>query len=240
MKNTQKVQRYELKFYISRSDYEYASSVLKTLMKKDAHQNQKKGYFIRSLYFDDIIDSSVEEKLAGIENRAKYRLRIYDTDQNWAKLERKQKLNNFIKKTSVNVSKNEALEIINGNYNCLLKKNNKDSTSIYFDLKKKYFRPTAIVDYTRDVYHLEYNNIRVTFDQELRANTSNFDLFSPETITQPLQKKDVIEMEIKFNNFLPSWFKTFLSFDSSINLAISKYCYSRMGTKDYYLSNSPT
>jgi hypothetical protein len=234
MNNTLKVQRHELKFYISRSDYETASSILKTLMHKDEHQDENRGYFIRSLYFDDIADSSVEEKLDGIELRDKYRLRIYDTNLNWAKLERKRKVNQFVHKSSVTVSREEAEEIISGNYDCLLSKNSKDAVSIYFDLKRKYFRPVVIVDYIRDVFKMDYNEIRITFDKHLRANTEDFRLFSDKVITHPLQRDDVIEMEVKFNTCLPSWFKDFLCFESSVNLAISKYCHGRMGTREYY------
>lgn len=234
MNNTLKVQRHELKFYISRSDYEYTSAVLSELMEKDENQNNDRGYFIRSLYFDDIAESSVEEKLDGIELRDKYRLRIYDTNLEWAKLERKRKVNNFVQKSSVTVTKEEAEEIISGNYDCLLEKKSKDAVSIYFDLKRKYFRPTVIVDYIRDVYKMNYNEIRITFDKHLRANTEDFRLFSNDVITHPLQRDDVIEMEVKFNTCLPSWFKDFLNFESSVNMAISKYCHGRIGTREYY------
>ena len=238
MNNTLKVQRHELKFYISRSDYEYVSSILKTLMQKDEHQNLERGYFIRSLYFDDVLESSVEEKLDGIELRDKYRLRVYDTSLNWAKLERKRKVNNFVQKSSVTVTRNEAEEIITGNYDSLLQKKSKDAISIYFDLKRKYFRPTVIVDYIRDVYKLDYNEIRITFDKHLRANTEDFQLFSDDVVTHPLQRDDVIEMEVKFNTCLPAWFKDFLDFNSSVNMAISKYCHGRMGIREYYDSNT--
>ncbi len=234
MKTALKVQRHELKFYISRADYETASAALGSLMQKDSHQKAERGYFIRSLYFDDMYDSSVEEKLDGIEFRDKYRLRIYGTDMNWAKFERKRKWNNFVKKTSVKVTRVEAEQIIRGEYDCLLAQKSADAVSIYFDLKRKYFRPVVIVDYIRDVYKLNYNEIRITFDKHLRANTQDFRLFSPDVVTHPLQRVDVIEMEVKFNTCLPSWFRDFPCFDSAVNVAISKYCHGRMSTREYY------
>lgn len=227
------VQRHELKFYINRADYEYARSILDKLMEKDGYQDNKTGYFIRSLYFDDTIESSVEEKLDGLERRDKYRLRIYDTEQKWAKLERKRKWNHFVKKTSIIVSQQEAEEIMRGNYESLLNKNSEDAISIYFDFKRKYFRPVVIVDYIRDAYKLDYNDVRITFDKKLRANTEDFRLFSEKVITHPLQRNELIEMEVKFNTCLPSWFNKFLKFESSVNLAISKYCHGRMGTREY-------
>lgn len=228
------VQRHELKYYISRSDYEYARSLLAQLMSKDSHQKQDRGYFIRSLYLDDAEDNSVEEKLAGVEMRDKYRLRIYNFEQDWVKLERKRKHNNYVKKSTAIITKEEALEIINGEYESLLKYDNPETKSIYFDLKKKYFKPVVIVDYTRDVFKLDYNEVRITFDKHLRGNTEDLELFNPNIITEPLQQSEVIIMEVKFNHALPSWFTQLFQFESATISAISKYCQCRIKTREYY------
>lgn len=228
------VQRHELKYYINRSDYEYARALLRELMQHDSHQKSEDGYFIRSVYFDDIYDSSVEEKLAGIENRDKYRLRIYDPDQSWAKLERKRKYNNYVKKSTVIVSKEEAQQILTGTYECLLEKDNSDARSIYYDLKRAYYRPVVTVDYIRDVYMLDYNEIRITFDKQLRSSTEDMSLFSSDVQTEPIQKEEVIIMEVKFNTCLPSWFTDVFRFESATLSAISKYCGSRIKAPEHY------
>ena len=228
------VQRNELKYYINRSDYEYMKFVLQRLMQQDENQHDSDGYFIRSLYFDDCFDTSVEEKLAGVEFRDKYRIRIYDCDQSWAKLERKRKNNKYVQKTSAIISREEAYRLMDGDCEFLLQKDDKGARSLYYDFKRKYLRPAVIVDYTRDVYKLDYNEIRITFDKCLRNNTVDFDLFNADLITHPLQRKDVIIMEVKFNSCLPSWFRDLLRFESATSSAISKYCQSRMNTREYY------
>lgn len=232
-KNLQ-VQRHELKYYINRADYEYCKSMLKHLMKRDSHQLNDEGYFIRSLYLDDSNDNSVREKLAGVEKRDKYRLRIYDFDQEWAKFERKRKTNNYVNKTTTIITREEAQNIINGNFEDLLNYKKQETNSLYFDLKGKYYRPVVIVDYIRDAFILDYNNIRITFDKQLRNNDQDFDLFSPKITTEPLQPNEVIIMEIKFNNFLPPWFKNIFKLESATSSAISKYCQSRMRTREYF------
>jgi len=234
MQKELEVARHELKYYISRSDYEYAHALLSELMHHDSHQIEKEGYFIRSLYFDDMMENSVEEKLAGVEHRDKYRLRIYEFDQNWAKLERKRKNGNYVQKSTGVITRKEAEELIQGNHDILLNYKVHNLNSIYFDFKRKFLRPVVIVDYIRDVYMLDYNDIRITFDKHLRANDQNLDLFNPEIITEPLQRDEVIIMEIKFNHFLPPWFKDFLRFDSAMSSAISKYCQCRMKTREFY------
>ena len=47
-------------------------------MKPDIHQTDS-CYEIRSLYFDDCDDSFLEENESGVDQRKKYRIRIYDT-----------------------------------------------------------------------------------------------------------------------------------------------------------------
>jgi len=232
------VQRHELKYYISRADYEYAKLLLDQLMQKDEYQEKhaeyNRGYFIRSLYLDDALENSLEEKIDGVEHRDKYRLRIYDFDQDWVKLERKRKVNQYVNKESVTISKDEAQEIAEGNYDCLLTKSTPAARSIYFDLKRKYFRPVVIVDYIRDVYKLDYNEVRITFDKHIRSSTKDLSLFDPGVITDPILRDDVIVMEVKFNGFLPHWFKDFLSFESAQSVAISKYTQCRMHVKNFY------
>lgn len=234
MNVNQNVQRHELKYYINMNDYLYAKSLLKNLMQRDSYQKDDDGYFIRSLYLDDANDASVEEKLAGVEKRDKYRLRIYDFNQDWVKLERKRKYNNYVKKSSVIITKEEAIEIMNGKYECLLKYNNTDANSIYFDFKRKYFEPAVIVDYVRDAFILDYNNIRITFDKHLRGNTSDLNLFDANVLTEPLQKNEVMIMEVKYNNCLPSWFTEFFHFEGAVHSAISKFCHCRMKTDEYF------
>lgn len=238
MNKSLEVRRHELKFYISYNEYLYARSLLKHLMERDEYQgDQEEGYFIRSLYFDDPANTSVEEKLAGVEKRDKYRLRIYDFDQDWAKLERKRKENDFVNKTTVVLTKKETESLMEGDVEVLFDPKQKDRLSIYFDLKGRYLKPVVIVDYIRDVYKLDYNEIRITFDKQLRTNTTDFDLFSLNIPTQPIQPDEVVIMEVKFNNFLPPWFSDLFQFEDLVRSAISKYTLSRM-RKTEYLINS--
>ncbi len=237
-KKALKVQRHELKYYMSYTDYEQSRFMLSKLMTQDENQNHQDGYFIRSLYFDDMADTSVEEKLSGIEFRDKYRIRIYDCDQTWAKLERKRKNNHYVVKTSVTITKEEAYKLMDGDASFLLEKDDPSARSLYVDFTRKYLRPAVIVDYHRDVYMLDYNEIRITFDKGLRTNTENFDLFDKDLVTIPLQRDDLIEMEVKFNHALPSWFKAFFHLESATSMAISKYCQCRLHTRQYYYSHS--
>lgn len=194
-----------------------------------------RGYPVRSLYFDDIGDSAVVEKLDGVEYRDKYRLRTYDLGLDWVKLERKRKNNNYVVKTSVCLSKKQARKLMEGDYEFLRSLDSPGACSIYYDFVRKYLRPVAVVDYLREAYVLPYNNIRITFDKELAANSYNLDMFDVGIVLRPVQPKDVIIMEVKFNTALPSWFKDFFHLESATMSAISKYTQSRIGQMDNWL-----
>ena len=202
-------------------------------MKKDPYQKKDEGYFIRSLYFDDLQNSAVEEKLAGIAKRDKFRLRIYDTNQNWAKLERKSKQGDYVNKLSVSVSKPVAQEIIFGNYRGLLKYKEKTATQLFLSFTHQYLRPVSIVDYVREVWQLPYNNIRITFDKKLRISDTNLDLFDPNLLTVPLLPPEIMVLEVKYDHFLPSWFNKLLHLEKGAHCAISKYTQSRLKTNEF-------
>ena len=72
--------RHEYKFLISRADAELLKLRLPHIMERDTHSGDKGQYTIRSLYFDDFSNSAYYEKMDGVSERAKYRIRFYDYD----------------------------------------------------------------------------------------------------------------------------------------------------------------
>ncbi|MCK5107118.1 MAG: polyphosphate polymerase domain-containing protein [Nanoarchaeota archaeon] len=221
------IKRNELKFYITYLDYIYLTNILKKFMKPDPHAING-PYFIRSLYFDSINDQAVHEKLDGIETRKKYRLRIYNTQDKTVKFEIKQKFNNQVLKQTGIIEYNDALKIIEGDYEPLLKYKNQILNKIYINFKTQKLKPVIIIDYYRDAYMHELNNIRITFDQNLQINNSNFNIFSDSIVTHKLLNQNNIILEIKFDKFLPVWIKKLIQLPKFEKCAISKYCIGRL------------
>ena len=80
--------RNEWKYLISTSEKEMLTLRLKPFLQPDPHAGEG-GYYIRSLYFDDYWSSAYAEKEAGVLMRKKYRIRIYNNNDKFIKLERK-------------------------------------------------------------------------------------------------------------------------------------------------------
>ena len=83
--------RHEFKFFINYFEYINLKNKLKNCMQRDSNSNIDGHYHIRSLYFDDYKNSCLFEKQSGILTRKKYRIRIYNKnddlikDRNWLK-----------------------------------------------------------------------------------------------------------------------------------------------------------
>ena len=91
--------RHELKYLINYGDAELIKQRLKTVLKTDMHA-QNGNYHIRSLYFDDYWNTAYIDKVNGVDRRKKYRIRLYDLNDNFIRLECKIKNGSYISKIS--------------------------------------------------------------------------------------------------------------------------------------------
>lgn len=224
------VLRNELKYYISYQNYLKIRGSLRSILKKDTHSLDENGYFIRSLYFDTITNRSFYEKMYGVMNRKKYRLRIYDLDSQKAKFEIKNKIRDKVLKETAIICRSDVEDILNDNYEVLLKYNNLILNKIYLAFKKDRLVPTVVVDYVRDAYIDDLNNIRITFDRSLSKNSNNFNIFSTDfSNLRKISKEHIVIMEIKYNHFLPGWIKDILQTTQHTRSAVSKFCLSKLG-----------
>lgn len=81
--------RHEMKVFINYSDYISIKSRLKNFAKLDKNASENGVYHIRSLYFDNFNDKSLMEKINGFNNREKFRIRFYNHNHSFIKLEKK-------------------------------------------------------------------------------------------------------------------------------------------------------
>lgn len=220
------VLRRELKFYLSYADYLHLKSLLSCVLSRDAHAEKQSDYFIRSLYFDSFDNVDYHEKIAGLNRRKKIRLRIYDPMQDWAKLEIKNKWGNFSYKESAMVDEKMACALAEQNFDVLRSNDNAilQKTHRIFSLGQ--YRPVVIVDYEREAYTYPENNVRITFDKNIRGAKS-IDMFSQDLPTVPVLKENTVVLEVKYTGNLPETIKHLLSAVDAVPSSISKYCLSR-------------
>lgn len=224
-----KVYREEKKFLINIEDFLKTSHYLDGLLMQDDH-NGTFGYRIRSLYFDTAYDNDYFEKLDGVELRRKIRLRIYDPAATTAKLEMKQKQGPYQLKRSLTISREDAERLIACDYTPLLKYEDDFAAECYALMQMKMYRPKTIVEYNRKAYIAKENKIRVTFDNNIVATETNFDLFSPHLNMYPVLDKFAVVLEVKFNGFLLDYIRDMLVGIDRNELSVSKYMLARQAS----------
>ena len=98
--------RHELKHFINYSDYLQIKNRLKFIASLDKFADSKTGqYKIRSLYFENIYDKVLLEKINGVDKREKFRIRLYNDDTSFIRLEKKSKKNGLCQKLNANITK---------------------------------------------------------------------------------------------------------------------------------------
>ncbi len=216
--------RHELKYYITLGEYELLRRKLSLTMERDAFAKKNGGeYFIRSLYFDDRDDSAFREKLSGIDERDKFRIRIYDMRDDVIKLECKHKSNGYIKKQSIGLSRKEYEKLISGDRLFLLNRPEPFARRMYLEFAQRALKPAVIVDYTREAFVFPMEDVRVTFDKNVRTGLRSVDMFNAGIPTYPVIDDYGMVLEIKFNRFLPTYIRSLLQLEASQRSAISKY-----------------
>lgn len=107
--------RHENKYYISTAGYQMLRGRLQAALETDPNTVHPDGkYMIRSLYFDDYCQTGLLDKVEGIEDREKFRIRFYDMRDDFIRLEAKQKRNNLTKKLSARLTRPQVERILAG------------------------------------------------------------------------------------------------------------------------------
>ena len=217
--------RHELKYYISQGQYQVLARMLRILLSKDEHTDENAEYFIRSLYFDTIFDDALLDKIAGVENRNKYRIRIYNCSDSIIRMECKSKYGNYITKRQVVISRDLCEQLMAGDPTGLENTSSGLLREVFREMRLNLLRPVVIVDYIREAYQHPAEDIRITFDKQLRSGLFSHDLFNPNLPTVPPLASDQIILEVKYNRLLPPYISNILSLAAgwSSRSAISKY-----------------
>ena len=213
--------RHEWKHEINYSDMIILRQRLKAVMKPDENAVDGK-YFIRSLYFDNISDKALREKIDGVNCREKFRIRYYNDDTSLIHLEKKSKINGLGNKQSASLSAEEAQKIVDGDFDWMIDCDRPLVQELYSKMMSQGLRPKTIVDYIREPFVFSAGNVRVTLDYDIRTGLYCTDFLNPDCITIPAGNAPII-LEVKWDEFLPSVIRDIVQLESRRTAAFSKY-----------------
>lgn len=220
--------RNEIKFVINKDTAEILKNKLSHLMDIDANStSEDNSYFIRSLYFDDTYSNAYYEKIDGVEYRKKYRIRLYNLDTSFIRLECKYKHENKTSKDQILIDKSICDKIINGNIEELDISGNNLLTKFVIDYRSRNLKPSIIVDYKRLAYTYPVSDVRVTFDSKIRSGRYGYNLYDEDLTTYKIIDDNEVVLEVKFNEILPEQIAIVLSTVPMIRQAFSKFAMCR-------------
>lgn len=219
--------RHELKFKISNSAAEVLKQKLSLILKKDKNAYYSDGsYLIKSLYFDDLDSTSYYEKMDGVLYRKKYRIRIYNNNDEFIRLEKKMKHNTYTAKEQILISKDIYSKILNGKLDEI------DSPTglleeFITNSKTKHLVPSVIVLYHRTAFTYPVSEVRITFDSHIQSGLYNYDLFDKQVPMYNVSEPGKQVLEVKFNEVLPLHIANILNDIPSCKEAVSKFAICR-------------
>lgn len=218
--------RHEWKHEIGYSDLLALRNRLTAVMQADIHAVNGK-YEIRSLYFDNLADKALREKIDGVNCREKFRIRYYNGDTSLILLEKKSKLSGLCQKVQTELSLEEAQAISGGNVQALSDTEKPLLQELYLKMNAQGLRPKTIVDYTREPFVYAPGNVRVTLDYHIRTGMICTDFLNPDCVTVPVRDAPII-LEVKWDGFLPSVIRDIVQIPSVHTSAFSKYAACRV------------
>jgi len=215
--------RHEYKYICTRQQIETIRNSIMGIMQTDKNAGRGGEYVVRSLYFDDYSDSCLYDNINGTDPREKFRIRIYNADLSYIRLERKCKENGKTRKASCRIDERLCMEMIQGRS---LRMDAVDA-DVYrkFCLwqNTKFLKPAVITEYDRIPYVYSDGNVRVTFDQNIRVGAFVKDFTKQQIATHPVMPLNQHLLEVKFDEFIPDFIYSLVQTEKLRQTTFSKY-----------------
>ena len=212
--------RHEEKFEINFSDMLTVRQRMRCVAYPDPHAVNG-VYRIRSLYFDNVSDKALREKLDGVSQREKFRIRCYNGDSSVIHLEKKSKLGGLGNKQTAPLTAEQTQRIIDGDIAWMADSEFPLIQELHAKMFSEGLLPRTIVDYTREPFVYPAGNVRVTLDYDIRTGMRCTDFLNDSCVTVPAS--DCIILEVKWDAFLPDIIKDAVSIEDRRVGAFSKY-----------------
>ena len=222
--------RHELKFYINPMEYHLLSRALDRVLYRDPNGDPEHNeYHIRSLYFDTYDNKAMVDKVNGVRDRDKYRLRIYNLSDKLIRMECKTKIGSLISKRSIAIPRSLCEQIMACDPTGLERTRSGLLQDTFREMTLHLLHPVVLVEYMREAYLYPVEDVRITFDKQLRSGVASCDFFNPDVPMVPPIGDQKMILEVKYDRMLPPFIRDLLNtyVRQAQSSAISKYCICR-------------
>lgn len=211
--------RHEYKYIISQSSAELLKKRLPCMMARDPFAGEDGRYTIRSLYFNDPNFRAFDEKMQGLADRVKYRLRCYNGDSSFVRLEKKEKRGDLTRKTGQTLTPQQLESLLAGSWGDLTASQGQLLDQLRMAMACS-LRPAVLVEYDRTPFVCDAGQTRITLDENIRTMPYSHNWLENGAMVPVLEPGQVV-LEVKYNDFLPGYLN--LEGIPKISLAVSKY-----------------
>lgn len=231
--------RYEMKFIITKEQYEKVVEGFGDKMELDEYNIGGKLYTIMNLYYDTPTDDLVS---TGLKHRDKYRfkirLRSYDPEYPTAFLEIKKKVNGLVNKRRTLMYIDDVNPFLQEHVPVPESKIVKRQVIKELDVIARQIEllPKVVLCYDREAFfgtQSEDGDLRVTFDTNIRARRHDLDLRLG-SFGERILDENLVLMEVKVDKSVPLWLSRLMSENN-----VRKQRFSKYGTEfsQYILNN---
>lgn len=224
--------RHEYKYLIDSRQEALLLMQAEAILQRDKHVGPLGVYDISSLYFDDLYNTCYYENESGVDQRAKYRIRIYNYNSGMIRLEKKMKYLGMTRKESCEITEDQCREFIQGRVPELLNESDCGKIRLFTEMRICSMIPKVIVTYERIPFVYPAGNVRITFD---RMITSSYDIeafLKPQRAERPILPCGRDVLEIKWDEAMPSFIREYLKLDDLQWTNFSKYYLCRKYSTD--------
>ncbi len=215
--------RHEYKYRIDAGQAALLEARARSVLSLDPHTGPEGSYQIKSLYFDDYHDSCYYESLEGLNRRAKYRIRYYNTDTSFLKLEKKSKENGMTRKESCRITREQCQVFLSGRIPEITGDMPEKMQRLFLEMKLKNLVPKVIVIYERIPFVAPVGNVRITFDRSLMSSHNIGSFLGDMESMRPVFRRGESLMEVKWDELLPEPIANHMALDTLQWTSFSKY-----------------
>jgi len=226
--------RYERKYLVPNELLDALRRSISPFVRPDVNADEEAAlpmYTVRSIYFDSPDWRALDEKMEGLRDRKKLRVRGYDdgTSDSIIFLEVKRKIGDRIAKNRSRLPFRYLEQILEfGDCNAHLvapEEEGDDAKRFLFNYHRYGMQPAQLVVYDREPYHGIFDpGLRITLDKNIRTRLwpRLTDLYSDTDFAQPWASHFILEVKY-FDDTMPAWVRALLQDFQLRHQALSKY-----------------
>ena len=215
--------RVEKKFLCTDQQLQVLQARLSTIMYYDQNQENRMRYQIRSIYFDTYGGQFFFENDAGIDDRKKYRIRAYNCNKEFIRLEVKSKVHGYTHKEQCQVTQDLYRQLVNGKMPDYQREFPKAMNEFYLEMAQHLLHPVAIIEYERTAFVYPEGNVRITFDRNIAVSRELEAFWNNDLEVCPIMGTGQHILEVKYDEFLPDTIAQLLEIGSLQQTTFSKY-----------------